>query len=106
MTTFDNREQAFENKFAHDAELQFKVDARSRNLLCLWVANKIGKQGDEAVAYAKSLLMEWMKPGAPGVVERLMADIKAAAAPVTEKELQAKLTELQAQAKQQVMNEA
>jgi hypothetical protein len=106
MTTFDNREQAFENKFAHDAELQFKVDARSRNLLCLWVAHKLGKEGDEAVAYAKGMLMEWMKPGAPGVVERLMADIKTAALPVTEKEVSAKLAELQAQAKKQVMEES
>lgn len=106
MTTFDNREQAFENKFAHDAELQFKVEARSRNLLCLWVAHKLGKEGDEAVAYAKSILMEWMKPGGLGAVERLMADIEAAALPVTEKEVRTKFAELLVQAKQQVMEES
>ena len=106
MTTFDNREQAFENKYAHDAELQFKVEARSRNRLCLWVAHKLGKEGEDAVAYTKAVMGDWLKPGAPGAIERLMADIQSAAVPVSEQDLKTKFLELQAQAKQQVMEES
>ncbi|HEV8036085.1 DUF1476 domain-containing protein, partial [Yoonia sp.] len=48
MTTFDDRENAFENKFAHDAEMQFKAEARGNKLLGLWAAELMGKTGDEA----------------------------------------------------------
>lgn len=105
MTTFDDREQAFEKKFAHDAELQFKVEARSRNLLCLWAANRMGRTGDEAVSYAKDVLKEWMQPNSPGVVERVLADIKAAGVSVTEQEVKLRLAELREQSKKQVMQE-
>ena len=105
MTTFDDREQAFEKKFAHDAELQFKVEARARNLLCLWAANSMGKTGDDAVAYAKGMLQDWMKPGAADAVERVMADITASGADITEAQVKARFADLRAQAKQQVMDE-
>lgn len=105
MSTFDEREQAFEKKFAHDSELQFRVEARSRNLLSLWVAHHLGHTGDAAVDYAKGVLMEWMKPGALGAVDRLMQDVRAAGAALTEEQVRAKYVELLAQAKQQVMKE-
>ena len=53
MSTFDDRENAFENKFAHDAEMQFKADARRNKLLGLWAADLMGKSGDDAADYAK-----------------------------------------------------
>ena len=56
MTTFDDRENAFEAKFAHDAELQFRVDARRNKLVGLWAAELLGKSGDEAAAYAMSVV--------------------------------------------------
>jgi hypothetical protein len=56
MTTFDDRENAFENKFAHDQEMQFKAEARRNKLMGLWVADILGKSGDEADAYAKSVV--------------------------------------------------
>jgi hypothetical protein len=52
MTTFDDRENAFEAKFAHDSEMQFKAEARRNKLLGLWAAGLMGKSGDEAAAYA------------------------------------------------------
>jgi hypothetical protein len=106
MTTFDNREQAFENKFAHDAELQFKVEARARNLLCLWAANQMGKTGEDAVEYAKAVLKEWMQPGGSDPVERIMADVAASGSTLTAKDVSARLIELRAQAKAQVMTES
>jgi hypothetical protein len=48
MTTFDNREQAFEAKYAHDEEMQFKAQARCNKLLGLWAAEKLGKSGSDA----------------------------------------------------------
>src|SRR5262249_46549554 len=53
MTTFDDREKAFEKKFEHDQELQFKVNVRKNKLLGLWAAGLMGKRGEEAEAYAK-----------------------------------------------------
>ena len=57
MTTFDQRKDAFENKFALDEELRFKATARRNKLLGLWAAEKLGKSGAEADAYAKSVVV-------------------------------------------------
>lgn len=105
MTTFDDREQAFEKKFVHDAELQFKVEARARNLLCLWAANQMGKTGEDAVDYAKTVLKEWMQPGGSDPVERIMSDVTAAGTDLSAAQVNARLGELRAQAKAQVMDE-
>ena len=56
MSTLDDRENAFENKFAHDAEMQFKADARRNKLLGLWAAELMGKSGDDAAEYAKEVV--------------------------------------------------
>ena len=56
MTTFDKRKDAFEQKFAHDAELQFKAGARRNKLLGLWAAGLLGKTGADADAYAKTVV--------------------------------------------------
>ncbi|HTV33786.1 MAG TPA: DUF1476 domain-containing protein [Methylocella sp.] len=56
MTTFDERERAFEAKLAHDEELRFRARARSDKLLGLWAAAKLGKTGAEADAYASRLV--------------------------------------------------
>jgi len=52
MTTFDDRERAFENKFAHDEEMKFRAEALRNKLLALWAADLLGKTGDDALAYA------------------------------------------------------
>lgn len=57
MTTFDKREEAFENQFAHDEELKFKATARRDRLFGLWAAEKLGLAGPEADAYAKSIVI-------------------------------------------------
>jgi site-specific DNA recombinase len=53
MSTFNDREKAFENKFAHDADMQFKADAKRNKLLGLWAAELLGRSGDDAAAYTK-----------------------------------------------------
>jgi hypothetical protein len=57
MTTFDKREEAFEQHFAHDEELRFKATARRNKLLGLWAAEKLGLGGSEANSYALSIVM-------------------------------------------------
>ncbi|NBT51387.1 MAG: DUF1476 domain-containing protein, partial [Marivivens sp.] len=56
MSTFDDREKAFEDKFAHDAEMQFKAEARRNKLLGLWAAELLGKSGEDANAYAAEVV--------------------------------------------------
>jgi hypothetical protein len=56
MTNMNDRRDAFENKFAHDEELKFKATARRNKLLGLWAAEKLGKSGDAADAYAREVI--------------------------------------------------
>ena len=105
MTTFDDREAAFEKKFAHDAEMQFKANARRNKLLGLWLAEKLGEA--DAEAYAKSVVIaDLEEEGDEDVMRKVMADIAAKGASVTEADVRAKLVELGAEAKAQVMSEA
>ena len=76
MTTFDNRENAFENKFAHDAELAFKVVARRNKLLGLWAAEQLGLAGEAAETYARSVVAaDLEEAGDEDVIRKLMADL-------------------------------
>lgn len=78
MTTFDDRKNAFESKFAHDAELQFKVTARRNRLVGLWAADKLGHAGDAADAYARTVVIADMEEaGDEDVVRKLVADLAA-----------------------------
>ncbi|MEM7267982.1 MAG: DUF1476 domain-containing protein [Pseudomonadota bacterium] len=105
MSTFEERETAFENKYAHDAEMQFKATARRNKLLGLWLAEALGK--DDAEAYAKTVVIaDLEEEGDDDVVAKVMADVAAAGASVSEADVRAKLVELGAEAKEQVMNEA
>ena len=106
MTTFDQREQAFEQKFEHDEELRFKARARRNKMLGLWAAGLMGKSGDEAEAYAKEVVMaEFEKPGDSDVMHKLMKDLATAGKPTEEHTIRRQGERLQAVAMQQVMAE-
>ncbi|MGW9333283.1 DUF1476 domain-containing protein [Bosea sp. NPDC055594] len=78
MATFDQRKDAFENKFAHDEELRFKAMARRNKLLGLWAADKLGKSGADAEAYAKSVVLaDFEEAGDEDVVRKVKADFAA-----------------------------
>ncbi|MCL5777351.1 DUF1476 domain-containing protein [Limibaculum sp. FT325] len=107
MTTFDERESAFENKYAHDAEMQFKAEARRNRLLGLWAAEKMGLSGDEAAAYAKAVVIADLKEaGDEDVYRKVKADFDAKGIAITEAELRKRMSDLRAEAKSQVMSEA
>lgn len=106
MTTFDDRERAFENKYAHDAEMTFKAGARRNKLLGLWVAEILGKKGEEADEYARSVVIaDLQRPGDEDVFEKVWADLKAVNAPVDEATLRARMAALLVEAKAQLMTE-
>jgi hypothetical protein len=106
MTTFKDRENAFEKQFEHDQEIQFKVNARKNKLLGLWAAGVIGKSGADAEAYAKEIVMaDFEKPGDSDVVHRLMTDLAAAGKPSDEHAIRKQGERLMAEARQQIMSE-
>lgn len=95
MTTFDKREEAFEKKYAIDEEQKFKAVARRNRMLGQWVAEKLGKSGGEADAYAKAVVSaEFEGAGDESVVRKLMADLAAKSSTVTEADIRAKMNEL------------
>jgi hypothetical protein len=106
MTTFDQREQAFEHKFEHDEELRFKARARRNKMLGLWAAGLIGKTGDAAEAYARDIVMaDFEKPGDHDVVHTLMHDLAAAGKPTEEHTIRRQGERFMAEAMKQVMTE-
>jgi hypothetical protein len=102
VTTFDKREEAFEKKFTIDEDLKFKSVARRNKLLGLWVAEKLGKNGADADAYAKEVVVAEIDGGNAGVVRKAMGDLSAKASAITETDLGAKMAELLAVAMAQV----
>ncbi|MBL4749829.1 MAG: DUF1476 domain-containing protein [Amylibacter sp.] len=103
MSTFDNREDAFENKYAHDAEMQFKAEARRNKLLGLWAADLMGKSGDEADAYAKEVIKsDFEEAGDEDVYRKVSGDLGDKS---DEASIRAKMAELMALAKSQVFDE-
>ena len=78
MTSFDKREEAFEQQFAHDEELRFKATARRNKLLGQWAAEKLGLSGAEAESYAKSVVMaDFEEAGDHDVLRKIRKDFDA-----------------------------
>jgi hypothetical protein len=105
MTTFDDREAAFENKFAHDEELRFKAIARRNKLLGLWAAQRLGKTGAEAEAYAKSVVLaDFQTAGDHDVLDKVRGDLEGAGVEsASQAEIRAQMDTLMAQATQEIM---
>ena len=95
MTTFDNREAAFENKFALDEELRFKATARRNKLLGLWAAQQMGKSGADAEAYAKSVVLaDFQEAGDDDVVRKVKGDLETGGASTSEAEIKSRMIDL------------
>lgn len=107
MTGLDDRQKAFEEKFAHDQELQFKVQARRNKLLGLWAADKLGKAGDDIDAYAKSVVIsDFAEPGDDDVLRKVLADFEAKGVDIDRTQLRHEMDKLMRQAMDQIMGEA
>lgn len=103
MTTFDKRQEGFEKKFAMDEELQFKAAARRNKLLGLWAAEKLGLSGDEADAYAKSVVVaDFEEAGDDDVFRKIRADLDAKSVDQSDHQIRRTMDELMAQAIEQI----
>jgi hypothetical protein len=101
MTTLDKREEGFEKKFALDEEQKFKAEARRNKLLGQLIAEKFGMSGDAAAAYAKEVVGA-MFEGDGDVLRKVLADIKARGADLTEQQLRDRMDQLMAEAIAQI----
>eukprot|EP00752_Nemacystus_decipiens_P019404 g17460.t1 len=105
MSTFDKRQEGFENKFAHDEELRFKAEARRNKMLGAWAAEKLGKTGDDAEAYAKSVLLaDFEEPGDEDVYRKVKGDFEAANIDVSEHQLRREMADLMDAAIEELQN--
>jgi hypothetical protein len=102
MTTFDKREQAFEDQFAHDEELRFKATARRNKLLGLWAAAKLGLDGTEAETYAKDVVMVDFAEGEHDVFAKIRRDFDAKGVAQSDHQIRRTMDELMARAIGQV----
>ncbi|MSP20909.1 MAG: DUF1476 domain-containing protein [Alphaproteobacteria bacterium] len=106
MAQFDDRKKAFEDKFAHDTELQFKAGARRNKLLGLWAAEQMGLTGDAAKSYATSVIeSDFEEAGDEDVFKKVMADLKAKKVDISDHRLRKRMDELLAEAREQLMKE-
>ena len=103
MAGMDDRERGFERKFAFDEELRFKATARRNKLFGLWVAEKLGKTGADAEAYAKSVVIaDLAEAGDQDIIRKVGLDLDGAGIALSEGELKLRLIDLMAEAVRQV----
>jgi hypothetical protein len=94
MGTFDRRREGFEKKFALDEEHRFKAEVRRNRLLGFWAAERLGITGDAAAAYAKEVVAaDFEEPGDADVVRKVLSDLSAKGATVTEQAIRAKMND-------------
>jgi hypothetical protein len=99
MTTFDEREHAYEAKFAHDEELRFKAKARRDKALGIWAAAQLGLSGSAAGDYARELVRsDFSHPDDGNLIGKVLGDFRAKGMVLDETALKKKLVELMAQA--------
>jgi hypothetical protein len=102
MTTFDDRERAFENRYARDQELQFKIIARRNRLLGEWAARLMGLTEAEADAYAKEVVRaDFEEAGDEDVIRKIIGDLTSAGVEVDESKIREALEHKSVEARRQ-----
>jgi len=106
LSSFDKRAGAEEGQYALDQELRFKANARRNKLLGLWAAEKLGKSGEAAAAYATEVVKsDFEAPGDEDVFRKVKGDLDAGGVAITDHQLQRQMTELMETAIEQVKSE-
>jgi hypothetical protein len=104
MSTFDDRERAFEAKFARDEDLAFRITARRNRLLGQWAAAKMGLTAEETDAYAKAVVQaDFEEAGDEDVVRKLVGDLTAAGVDTSESEVRRALEDATVDARRQLL---
>ena len=107
MSGIDERGDGFEKKFAHDAELQFKAEARRNKLLGQWAAEKLDKTGDQIAEYSKEVIKsDFEEPGDEDVFRKIRQDFDNAGVDQSDHQIRRTMDELMATAIEQIQNEA
>ncbi len=95
MSTFNEREKAQESKYAHDAELEFKSQARRAKLVGLWAAGLMGLTGEAAEAYAKEVIISDLEaPGDDDLFAKVRTDLDARGISQTDHQIRRQMDEL------------
>lgn len=104
MTTFDERERAFENKFQHDEELLFRIRAKRDKLVGLWAAGLLGLVEADAEAYARQIIdQDFGAAGPHDIRDRIVADLKAQQVDISEHRIEKEMERLLDVARERVM---
>lgn len=105
MTSFDNREKAFEDKFAYDQDLKFKAEARRNKRLAEWAAEKLGLSGEAVEDYIKSVRKaDLAEKGDDDVFRKVRKDFDDKGITVSDKELRTKMADILAQVVHEIEN--
>ena len=105
MTNMNDRRDAFESKFAHDEELKFKATARRNKLLGLWAAEKLGKMGEAADAYAREVIAsDFEEAGDEDVFRKIRRDLDAGGVAQSDQQIRQMMGELLVVAAEQISN--
>jgi hypothetical protein len=105
MTNMNDRREAFESKFAHDEELKFKATARRNKLLGLWAAEKLGKTGEAADAYAREVIAsDFEEAGDEDVFRKIRKDLDAGGVAQSDQQIRQMMGELLVVAAEQISN--
>jgi hypothetical protein len=95
MTSMKDRQEAFERKYVHDEDMKFRALSRRNKLLGLWAAERLGKSGEEAEAYAREVVKaDFEEAGDQDVVRKLRKDFDAAGIEETDVRIEQKMNEL------------
>lgn len=106
MTTFDDRERAFETKFAHDEELRFRVIARRNRLFGQWAAKLMGLSEAEADAYAKDVIRsDFEEAGDEDVIRKVLGDLTSAGVECDEAQAREAIAHKEVEARRQIMEQ-
>jgi hypothetical protein len=104
MTNFNDRERAFESKFAHDEEMKFRITARRNRLLGHWAARQMGLSDAEADSYAKDVVhSDFEEAGDHDVVRKVLGDLTAAGIEIDQASVQEALRNKEIEARRQII---
>lgn len=104
MTTFDDRERGFENKFAHDQEMAFRITARRNRLIGEWAAGLMGLTAAETDSYAKSVVQaDFEEAGDDDIVRKLLGDLTSAGVDVDETRIRGAIDDKLVEARRQLL---
>jgi hypothetical protein len=106
MSQFDDRERAYEAKFAHDEEMQFRIIARRNRLVGEWAARKMGLSEEETASYAKDVVRsDFESAGDEDVIRKVLGDLTSAGVESDEAQIREALGNKMIEARRQIMQE-